>query len=234
MIYGIVLIIYVKIMKKLTILTLLMLSMGIVLTGCTSDTSDVEATDVVVEDVQEEVIADRNEYQFEFVVKWADGFEMSSKVYKKWDKSMTEYFSMIMEEDMPFIPKKSLIVDGTAYQEVEKDGKTFRFSMPGMEGEEDMFNLKEMSTVDKNLVVDTKKEKINGKKMTCYYIDDVVEGKGKSCLYKGIFAYGEFSENGVMDSVEISDYSDKVKDSIFAIPAADDILGAQDMMQLFQ
>jgi len=42
-----------------------------------------------------------------------------------------------------------------------------------MEAEEDVFNLKEMSTIDKNIVIDTKSEKINGKRMTCYYMDDV-------------------------------------------------------------
>ncbi len=91
-----------------------------------------------------------------------------------------------------------------------------------------------MSTVDMSMVVDTKKEKINGKKMTCYYIDDVVGGKGKSCLYKWVFAYGEFTENGIVDTVKVTDYDDSVKDSIFEIPAAEDIIGAQEMMQIFQ
>ena len=141
---------------------------------------------------------------------------------------------MIFEEDMPFTPKKSLIVDGVAYSQVEKDGETFRFSIPGMEEEDEMFNLKEMSTVDMSIVVDTKSEKINGKKMTCYYIDDVVEGQGKSCIYKGVFAYGGFTENGVVDTVEITDYDDSVKSSVFEIPADADILGSQDMMKLFQ
>jgi hypothetical protein len=45
-----------------------------------------------------------------------------------------------------------------------------------------MFNLKEMSTIDETLVKETKKEKINGERMTCYYIDDAVEGNGKVCL----------------------------------------------------
>ena len=224
-----------KIMKKLTILTLLMLSMGIVLTGCTSDTDVIEGIDVVVEDVQEEVV-DRNEYQFQFTIKWADGFEMSSKMYKKWDNSMTEFITMVADEvqEMPFTPKKTLMVDGTTYQEIEKDGETFRFSVPNMEIEGEMFSLKEMSTVDMSIVVDTKNEKVNGKKMTCYYIDDVVEGQGKSCMYKGIFAYGEFKENGVVDTVEITDYDDSVKDIIFEAPDAEDVLGTQDMMKLFQ
>ncbi len=223
-------------MKKLTILTLLMLSMGIVLTGCTSDTDTVEGTDVVVENVQEEsdVIADRNEYEFKFTIKWADGFEMSSKVYKKWDNSLTEYIDMVLEEEMPFTPKKSLIVGGVSYQEIEKDGESFRFSMPDMEESEEMFNLKEMSTVDMSMVTDTKNEKINGKKMTCYYINDLEAWEGKSCLYKGVFAYGEFTESGIVDTVEVSDYDDSVKDSVFEVPADADILGAQDMMQLFQ
>ena len=221
-----------KIMKKLTILTLLMLSMGIVLTGCTTNTDTVEGTDVVVENVQ--VAADRNEYKFKFTIKWADGFEMSSKVYKKWDNSMTEYINMVMEEEMPFTPKKSLIVDGISYQEVEKDWSTFRFSVPGMEEEDEMFNLKEMSTIDQSIVVDTKSEKINGKKMTCYYIDDVVEGQGKSCMYKGVFAYGEFTENGIIDTVEITDYDDNVKSSVFEVPSEDEILSTQDMMKMFQ
>jgi hypothetical protein len=78
---------------------------------------------------------------------------------------------------LPFIPKKTVTVDGTTYQEVEKDGESFWFSMPGEYAEDDMFNLKEMSTVDMSVVVDTKNEKINGKKMTCYYINDVEAGE---------------------------------------------------------
>ncbi len=223
-----------KIMKRLTILTLLMLSMWIVLTGCTSNTDTVEGIDVVVEDVQEDVIADRDEYEFTFTIKGADGFQMSSKVYKKWDNSMTEFIDMIFEEDMPFMPKKSLLVDGTAYQEVEKDGITFRFSVPWMEAEEDIFNLKEMSTIDKNIVINTKSEKINGKRMTCYYMDDAISWVGKSCLYKWVFAYGEYTEDGIVDVIEITDYDDSVKSSVFEIPADADILGSQDMMKLFQ
>ena len=91
-----------------------------------------------------------------------------------------------------------------------------------------------MSTIDMSIVVDTKSEKINGKKMTCYYIDDVVEGQGKSCMYKWVFAYGEFTEDGIVDKIEITDYDDSVKSSVFEIPADADILGAQDMMKLFQ
>jgi hypothetical protein len=108
-----------------------------------------------------------------------DELEMSSKVYKKGDNSMMEFITMMGEdtEDMPFVPKKTVTVDGTTYQQVEKNGETFWFSMPAEYGEDDMFNLKEMSTIDMSMVIDTKKEKINGDKMTCYYIDDVVEGK---------------------------------------------------------
>lgn len=227
-----------KIMKKLTVLTLLMLSMWFVLTGCATNTDTAENEDVVVNDVQEEpeVVADRNEYQFKFTIKWADGFEMSSNVYKKWDKSMTEFITMKGNdaEQMPFIPKKAVTVDGTTYQQVEKDGKTSWFSMPGEYGEDDMFNLKEMSTVDMSMVVDTKKEKINGKKMTCYYINDAVAWEGKSCLYKWVFAYGEFTEDGVADTIEVTDYDDSVKDSIFKVPNAEEVLTTQEMMKMFQ
>ena len=226
-------------MKKLTILTLLMLSMWIVLTGCTNDADDVSIdgvnADVVVTDVEEE-ITDRDEYQFKFTIKGADGFEMSSKVYKKGDNSMTDFIKMVWEidEEMPFIPKKTLTVDGTTYQQVEKDGDIFWFSIPGEYSEADVFNLKEMSTIDKSMVVDTKNEKINGKEMICYYIDNVEAGNGKSCLDGGVFAYGEYSENGVMDTIVIDDYDDSVKDSMFDAPDAEDVLSTQDMMQLFQ
>ncbi len=227
-----------KIMKKLTILTLLMLSMGIVLTGCTTNNDSAEDvdTDVVVkEDVQEQV-ADRNEYQFEFTVKWADGFEMSSKVYKKGNNSMTEFLKMVWadDEEMPFVPVKMLTVDGKTYEQVEKDGKTFWFSIPGVNAEDEMFNLREMSMIDKSMVIDTKKEKINGKKMTCYYTNDAEVWEGKWCLYKGVFAYGEYMEDGVLDTIEITNYDDSVKSSIFKAPAEDDVLSTQDMMQLFQ
>ena len=78
-------------MKKLTILTLLMLSMVLVLTGCTNNTDDVDTADVVVADVEEgaleiedgEEIEDRDEYKFEVTINGADGFEMISKIYKK-------------------------------------------------------------------------------------------------------------------------------------------------------
>jgi outer membrane biogenesis lipoprotein LolB len=84
-------------MKKLTVLTLLMMSMGIVLTGCTSNTdTDVDVlagTDVVVEDVTEQ-IADRNEYQFELTIKGDVDLEMSSKIYKKGANSVMEIITM--------------------------------------------------------------------------------------------------------------------------------------------
>ena len=217
-------------MKKLAILTALMLSLGIILTGCASNTDSVEDVDSVSEDVQK--VVDRDEYQFKFTIRGDDGSRISSKVYKKWENSMIEFIDTVVEEDMPFVPKKSLIVDGVVYSEVEKDGETFRFSMPGMD--EEIFNLEEMSTIDMSMVVDTKKEKINGKKMTCYYMDDALEGKGKSCLYKWVFAYGEFVEDGVVNTIEITDYDDSVKSSVFEIPADANILGFQDMMELFQ
>jgi hypothetical protein len=44
-----------------------------------------------------------------------------------------------------------------------------------MNATDDMFNLKEMSMVDKTLVTDTKKEKIDGERMICYYMEDTQE-----------------------------------------------------------
>jgi hypothetical protein len=85
-----------------------------------------------------------------------------------------------------------------------------------------------------SMVIDTKKEKINGDKMTCYYIDDVVEGKWKSCLYKWVFAYGEATVDGVVTTVEVTNYDNSVKNSVFEVPSAEDVLSTQDMMQLFQ
>ncbi len=231
-------------MKKLTILTLLMLSMGVVLTGCTNDTDSVDTTDVVVADVEESVldiedgeeIEDRDEYKFEVTINGADGFEMISKIYKKWNNSMTEVIKMVSNdiEEMPFNIKKMLKIDGNTYQQVEKDGDTFWFSIPGMDAEDDMFNLREMSQIDKSFVVDTKFEKINGDKMTCYYIEDTIEWAGKTCLDGDVFAYGEYSEDGITDTIVIDDFDDDVRNSVFDIPDEDEILSTQEMMQLFQ
>lgn len=234
-------------MKKLTILTLIMLSMGLVLTGCNEKNDMDDETINIQEEVLSELevdgdmddmdeIVDRDEYSFEVSIKGADGFDMISKIYKKWDKSLTEIIKMFGDEgdDMPFNINKMLKVGGQTYQQVEKGGEIFWFSIPGMNAEDDMFNLKEMSTVVDDMVVDTKKETINWEKLTCYYIDDEIEGKGKTCLDGEVFAYGEYSEDGVMDVIEIKDFDDSVKDKVFATPNEDEILSTQDMMQLFQ
>jgi hypothetical protein len=44
-----------------------------------------------------------------------------------------------------------------------------------MNAEDDMFNLKEMSQIDDSIVVDKKTETINGEKLTCYYMSDILE-----------------------------------------------------------
>jgi hypothetical protein len=49
-----------------------------------------------------------------------------------------------------------------------------------------------------------------------------------------VFAYGEFTEDGSLGTIEITDYDDSVKNSVFEVPSADEILSTQDMMQLFQ
>jgi hypothetical protein len=70
--------------------------------------------------------------------------------------------------------------------------------------------------------------------MTCYYIDDAVEGNGKVCLNDWIFMYWEFDNMWVSSVIGITDYDDSVKDSIFDLPSEDEVLAMQDMMQLFQ
>ena len=231
-----------KKMKKLTIMMTLLLWVFVMLTACGTDTNendDLSNNDSDVAGSQEDVsveVSDRNEYQFKFTLKNEDGLGMSSKMYKKWDNSLIEFIELADAESdsMPFVPKKSLMVDGTIYQQIEKDGELIRFSIPGMDMESDTFNLKEMSTIDESMVSDTKKENINGKKMTCYYVNDSVEGEGKSCLYDGVFAYGEFSNSGILNTIEITDYKDDVKNSVFDLPDEDDILSTQDMGKLFQ
>jgi hypothetical protein len=49
-----------------------------------------------------------------------------------------------------------------------------------------------------------------------------------------VFAYGEYSEDGVMDTIEITDFDYSVKDKVFVLPNEDEILSTQEMMKLFQ
>lgn len=238
-------------MKRLIILTLFLLSIGFILTGCDKsvdisdkniDTKEDVAFDESIDankikkDVEEKEISDLDEYSFEVSIKGADGFEMVSKIYKKWHNSLTEIIKMLGEEsdDMPFSINKMLKVDGKTYQQLEKWWETYWFIIPGMNPEDDMFNLKEMSKIVDDMVVDKKTEKINGRKLTCYYLDDKEEWEEKTCLDWDIFAYGEYFEDGVKDVIEIKDFDDSVKDSVFAAPNAKDILSTQDMMKMFQ
>jgi len=228
---------------------LLVLSFSFALTGCSSsdtetveDTDTVTVNDVVVEnddsdtDVEEE-IADRKEYQFEVSMKVENEMNMKMKIYKKGDNSLMEMVKMEIlgnEEQMPFDMKKIITTTDKTYQQVEKNGETYRFELPNM-GNNEMFNLKEMSQVDMSIVKETKNEKINGVKMKCYYIDDMEEGKGKACLLNNVFMYGEFNNEESGNSViEITNYKKKVNNSVFDLPKEDEIRSSQDMMMLFQ
>jgi len=91
-----------------------------------------------------------------------------------------------------------------------------------------------MSTIDKTKLSDKKMEKINGKKMVCYYGTDGEAGAGKSCLYKGVFAYGEYTYQGNTTKIHVDDYKNRVRNSVFKAPSEDEILSPKEMMKLFQ
>lgn len=231
-------------MRKTYVLPVLMLLMVVTLTACTSNTDMQKENLDNKENVENLVdkentwdeIEDRNEYSFKVSINWADGFDMILKIYKKWENSLTEIVKMFGDEwdDMPFNIKKMLKVDGNTYQQIEKDEETVWFSIPGMDSEDDMFNLREMSQIDESVVIDQQNEVIDWEDLTCYYVDDEISWEGKTCLDWDVFAYGEYSENWVKDIIKIEDFDDSVKDKIFTAPDEEEILTTQEMMQLFQ
>ena len=225
---------FIEIMKKLVVLTLLMLSLWVVLTWCTSKT-DTSDDAVVVEDTNA-TVADRNEYQFIMKTKWSDGLDSEIKMYKKDGNSLVEFvkISALDGAEMPFTMKKILSVWNKTYELIEKNWEEYRFVVPGMNATDDMFNLKDMSTIDESIVKETKNEKIDGERMICYYMEDTQEGKWKWCMYDGIYRYGEYTQDGVKHTIIIEDYDDDVSDKIFKIPSEWDIHAMQDMMKLMQ
>lgn len=220
-------------MKKISLL-LVLFSM-LFLTAC-SQTKEVVVIEDEVEEVKIEVEedVDWSEYSFRVNIKWWDWFSMILDIHNKDQKSLTEVVSMSEElDDMPFELNKMLVLWDTSYQQINKDWDLYWFSTPS-DPEQEMFNLKNMSTIDMTNVKDKKTEEINGIVMECYYLNQENEWESKICLADGVFKYGTFEENWVTDEIVIENYTDSVKNSVFELPKDANVLSIQEMMQIFQ
>ncbi len=196
--------------------------------------NDVDTNMVDTDDA--DIKTDLDEYQlnFDLVSTDKDGKEMhvNMDVYQKGDKVLYVMNEMPVEQDMPIITHKSLTTNGKNYVQMEVKGTTNWFVAQGVDQTalaDQMFNLKKMQS---ELTKDAKKvthEKIDGKKMTCYYRNDGIE-EGKACTYKGVFAYAEsdmLDGSKIHTVMKITNYKEKVKDSIFDEPT-----DAKDMTEL--
>jgi len=186
-----------------------------------SSTKDVVVDDVISADDVDLEISDvvvPSEYQFNLSVsvnvEWKDQ-SVDMNIYKKGNKMLYEVNKFAAAGDMPFSPKKSLIIGNVMYTNLEMNWEDLWFKSEGSGMEfGDVFDLESMQKEFADAEV-TKKESINGKKMVCFYKD-----WGKACTYKGVFAYGEWvdPDTGEKSIIKISNYKTRVKDSLFKEP----------------
>jgi len=217
-------------MKKLLLALVLFWGVTMLAACGTPNTNDnnqeiVDNQETDTQEITDEVnVDDLGEYQFTFILKsdgeWESAYNMEMEIYQKGSKALYVIKAMPGMEDIPFQPKKTLIVDGTTYSEIEVNGEATWFKagedMGGMTPG-DMFDLKSIQNELETTADSSKKETINGKKMICYY----AEGEdGKACTYKGVFRYGEATNpaDGSKIFSEVVDFKTKVDDKIFKIP----------------
>ena len=190
---------------------------------------------------QEELADTKNsfdEYQLNFYLISADpeGNEvvMDMDVFHKGDKTLYVINEMPSIPDSPIDTYKTLMLWGDTYVEMWVKWEKSWFKAEGMEEtqlDNQFFDLEEMQAELEAEADDVKKEKINGKNMTCYYHTDEEE-EGKACTYDGIFAYAESSmlDGSEIETVmEVSDYKKSVKDSVFEKPT-----DVRDMVELME
>jgi len=202
----------------------------------TDDTTTIntttEAAENIIDDKTETPVVNLKEYQLKISIQADNNGEKQKivmQIFQKNDKALYIMEDMPNISESPVQPLRSLLVGPDMYTQMRISGEDIRFKAEG-EGMglsmQDFFDLEQIQT-DMEAEADNKKEeKINGKKMICYYKDGE---EGKACTYKGIFAYWEATdpETGASTIMEVSDYDTNVNEDVFEIPT-----DAKDMAEL--
>lgn len=203
------------------------------------DTDNVDTVETSNENIETNTngtTLDLKEYQLNFhlVSSDVDGNEMvmDMDVYQKGNKALYIINEMPEMPDSPIKTLQTLIIDDTSYVQMEVNGESSWFKSEGLDQTQLSDQLFDLEDVQAELEKDAdskQDETIDGKKMTCYYKNDGTQD-GKACTYKGIFTYAEttmLDGSDINTIMTVSNYSEKVKDSIFVEPT-----DAKDMMEL--
>ena len=207
----------------------------VVLAGCGNSNT---VTDEVVTDEPLAVVADTDvvettdtkstkDYQLSFTMEMntpEDGdMFMDISVHKKW--ADVAYIFNKMESDdaemLQFVPTQIIVMGDTSYTQLNQDGELMRLEAPSGEdqfvwGMFDFDNMEEAMEAE----MDSKEtEKIDGKKMICYYKKDATEDS-KACIYEGIMHLMESTElaDWATTTMKVYEYNKKVDKSLFTVP----------------
>lgn len=123
--------------------------------------------------------------------------------------------------ETPFVPKKILVTNNTAYTQFDQDGELTWLSMPA---EEEQFasSIFDFSTIEESIqkeATDTKDETINGEAVTCYYKKDTMEDS-KVCLKDGIIYSMESMDPAtkMTTKMQVTEYTTEVTADVFTAP----------------
>jgi len=217
----------------------------VLLAGCgnQNDVVDETATDTVnVENWVDETTTDdvktsKKDYMLSFTMnmksetEWS--MDMDISVHKRWTD--VAYVFNKMESDnaemMQFIPKQIIVLGDTSYTQLDRNWELVRLETPAWEDQFvwGMFDFDQMEEAMEAEMDSKETEKIDWKKMTCYYKADSTE-ESKACIYEGIIYLMEskWLTDWTTTTMKVYEYSNKVNKNLFKAPK--ETITVQEMM----